>query len=1282
MAMLICHIGIQAQTNGSLSGTVSDPQGAVVAGATVKATNAATGSERVVTTNTQGVFQMSELNPGTYTVSIENKGFKKSVAPGIIVSVSKDAQLTITLEVGGLDQQVTVTSTQDVINTTSPNVTSTVNTRQVTDLPLGGRNPVELAGLQAGIAVVGTDVRGSSISGLRQTAVNLTQDGINAMDNFVKTSSLFALTTPSLNSTSEFSVTTGTVGSDAGRGGAQVNLVTKGGSNDYHGGAFGQIINNWTDANTWFNGYNGTPKPVLRQHYLGFDIGGPVHFLAFNEGGPKHWSGKDKAFFFFSYERFVQNDSRAQNRTVLTQSARDGIFQYARTCPTSPVDPNCNNGVQTVNLLAQPNVPFNTKNPLLTAHLALIPLPNNNSGCGGDGFNTSCYTFNAPQLTSNDKYVFRYDHQILKDSRVGSHKIEIVYSKVITKTYPDVTTNGLDAPFPGGVNGFQSSRRLLFTPALVSTFGSNITNTLRYGRQWAPVSFDRDSFPNAPFISLPGVLTNYDNTFLPQPRNTIVNQVTDNLTWVKGNHLFKFGTDFQNVLGISRNDAGIVQLNQLGQNNGNLSNLTNTGTSPNLPGASSATLTTANTVYTAVVGLLGSASRTFNVQTPTSGFVPGYTRLRQVKEKDIAFFGQDQWRVASNFTLSYGIRYDYMGVPIEPNGLAIQPGSIASLYGVSGNGNLFKPTAAPGSQTTGVATLNFVNGNTGVPLYKDDWNNFAPFVGFAWSPNFKNGVMKALFGGEGKSSIRAGYSISYLHDGVTTFTNLLGTGTTNPGLIQTASFSALSCVNPADPTCVHSNLIRGQLTGAGVPLDTPAYKIPITDRDNFLLNPNNGLWTADPNLRSPYVHQWNVGIEREIMKDTAIEVRYVANYAPNGWRAYNINEVNIFENGFLQEFKNAQVNLALQGNTYAPGCAGCLALPIFTALYNQTGLPTGQTTAGQFSNSTFITNLNNNNVGGFANTLAFSTTYRANRENPALGLPGNLFVANPNAAFVNILKNDSKSNYNALEIEFRRRFSSGLQFQLDYTFSKALGDAVDNQGNSQADLASHKTLRDTKLDYRRSGQDQKGRFISNGVYELPFGKGRQFFSDANGFVDRTIGGWSVGAIVTWATGVPFSVVSGRSTFNAATGNNGAQLSGITFAEFKKNIGIFRTPGGLLFVNPNLLNITLGTTGTTLGKITSSTLKAGLLTAPAPGTFGNFPINELRGPAYFNFDLSVTKRIPITEKVRVEIKSTFINVLNHPNFNYGTFNFDSTSFGRITSAKGTSRQMNFIGQIRF
>jgi Carboxypeptidase regulatory-like domain/TonB dependent receptor len=1257
LAMFMAQVAAQAQTTGSLSGTITDPSNAVVAGATVTVTSITTGAERVAVANSSGTFDFQALLPGTYNVAVEAAGFKKAVVQNVIVSVASSAQLTIPLEIGLAGETVTVTTTQEVVNTTSPSLTNVINTRQVVDLPLGGRNPVELAALQAGIAVVGNNTRGASVGGLRQTAVNLTQDGINAMDNFVKTSSFFAITTPSLNSTAEFSITTGTVGSDAGRGAAQVNLVTKGGSNDFHGGAFLQLINESYNSNTFFNNFNGTAKPILRQHFYGFDIGGPVYLPKFGEGGPTHWSGKDKAFFFFSYEAFRQSQGRTNNRNgVLTQQARNGIFRYVGT-----------NGVlQTVNLLSIGTV--KTLNPFMTTHLAQIPNANNFNCSNSDGFNIGCFDFNVTEINSNDKYVARYDHQLVENTSLGSHKIEFVYSKVITATHPDVFTNGVDAPFPGGVNAFQSSTRNLFTPALVSTFGSNITNVWRYGRQWAPVIFDRDTQPTAPFISLPGVLINFDNLNMAQPRNTIVNQITDTLSWVKGNHVWKFGGDWQNVLGISRNDAGINQTIQLGTNAAN-----GTGfTLANLPFGSNANLTAATTTYAAIVGNLQSASQTFNVESPTSGFVPGATRLRTVQEKDLALFAQDQWRVRSNLTLSLGVRWDYMGVPTVPNGLAIQP-KYSDLYGISGFGNLFNPTAAAGSQTKSVATLDFVSGDTGIGLYKNDWNNFAPSLGFAYSPSFKSGLLHALFGDEGTSSIRGGYSVTYLHDGITTFTNLLGTGTTNPGLIATANLSTLSGTNPPN-----SN-IRGILTEAGVPLITPTFKIPITDRENFLANSANGLWTADPNLRSAYVHQYSFGIEREIFKNTALEIRYQGNRAPNTWRAQDINEVNIFENGFLQEFLNAQRNLTARGGTsFAPGCAGCVPLPLLDRFFGLTTGGTAVASTSGYTSSTFIGNLNTNNVGTMASTLAFNSAYRTNRESVTVGLPANFFVANPNATFARVLTNDAFSNYNALEIEVRRRFSNGLQFQADYTFSKAMGDAVDAQGNNQSDLVNRLTLRDPSLDYRRSTEDQTHRFVANGIYELPFGNGKRFLNSSNWVLSRLAGGWTIGAISVWSSSPPFFISSGRATFTSSATNNGAQLVGISFDEFKNNLGLFKTPGGVFFVNPAILDITLNSAG----KVATSKLKPGLMTAPAPGTIGNFPVNSLSGPNYFNFDLSVTKRIPFSERVSFEIKATAINILNHANFVFGNQNFDSTTFGLITTQRGTARNINFIGQLRF
>lgn len=1269
LTLFLFQTAIHAQTTGSLSGTVTDPNGAIVAGANVTIKNVATGEGRSATASDKGLFAFASLQPGVYSVTVESKGFKRAVASNIAVEVTKEAQVTIPLEIGGANESVTVTSAQEVINTSSPSLTNVINIKQVVNLPLSSRNPLDLAALQAGVAVTGADTRNSSVSGLRGSATNVTQDGINAMDNFVKTASFFAISAPSLGSTDEFSITTGTTGSESGRGVTQVNVVTKGGTNQFHGSLFYLTRNSAFNAADFFNNQSGSradgskisPRPDLHQHFYGGTIGGPVYFLKFGETDKHIWDGHNKAFFFFAYEGFREKFQATRNRTVLTAAARTGAFSYTGT----------NGVVQTVNLLAIGAV--RTLNPITSAILNSQPASNNT--LVGDGFNTAGYQFNVVGADPSDKFVGRYDHQLVENTRYGSHKFEFVYNRAKFSLFPD-TFNQIEAPFPGGVDAGQSSIRTLYTGALVSTFGS-ASNVFRYGKQFAPVAFLRASTATAPYTVFASV-TDTNNTFQSQGRNTIVNQFSDNFSLLKGAHSLRFGADYQKIFANTFNDAGINQTINFGSNASNPTGIT----LASFPFGANADVTRATNIYTDLVGLLGSSSATFNVTSPTSGFVQGATRSRIFQEKDVALYAQDQWRARSNLTLNYGVRWEFEGVPTIPNGLAIQPDA-STIFGISGFGNLFRPTA-PAGAAPGIATQNLVSGNTGKGLYKNDWNNFAPFVGLAYSPNFKSGPLHGLFGEEGKSSIRLGYAISYLHDGFTVISNALGVGVTNPGLIQSGAVTT--------PT--------GVLTAGGVSLPTPVFTLPITDRQNNLINPSNGLYAIDPNLRTPYVQQWNVGYEREIAKNTAIEVRYVGNHAVKVYRATDFNEVNIFENGFLQEFLNAQSNLSLYraanplcgtgganpvcqfGNT---GLAGQVALPNISRFF--TGF--APTSGIGFASSGFISNLNNNNVGAFANTLAFSNTYRTNRENPANGIPANFFVANPNAAFAVLLGNDSSSNYHALQIEFRRRFSQGLQFQANYTFSKALTDATAAAG-SQSDIASFRSLRNKRLDYIRSNQDQTHRFVANAVYELPLGKGKSFLSGANGVLNQIVGGWTVGGIVTWQGRPPIYVAAGRSTFNcsptrAGTSNgctvnlNPAQLVGISFADFKKNLGVFKTPAGVFFINPALLNIT---TNPVTGRFVSSTLKPGLLGPPAPGTFGNFPLNSFNGPKYFNLDMSVVKRFKVKERVGLELKTTFINALNHSNFFYGTQNFDSTSFGLINSTSGIDRIIHFTGTMTF
>ena len=1245
LLMLTNITALGQSVRGTLAGLIKDSNNAAIAGAKVLVKNTATGEEFRASTDSQGGFTITSLLPGKYSATVEATGFKRTEIAEIVVEVSQQAKVEVALEVGNVTEQVTVIGgVQEVINTSSPVLSKTINSKQVQDLPLLNRNPLDLARLQPGLSVNGTDVRNAAVQGLRGNATNVTQDGINAMDNFVKTSSFFAISAPSLNATSEFSITVGTVGSDAGRGVAQVSLVTPSGSNELHGNAFWQHRNDFFNANTFFNNAagtpvnpKGTPRNILRQNFFGISSSGPVWL-------PKIYDGRNKSFWFFAYEGFREPFSRTRNRTVLTPAARTGIYRYNGLVNGQPV-------VQTVNLLSLGN--FHSLNALTTAQLNAMPAPNNDTCPNSDQYNYSCFQWAPSGADPSDKYNARYDQQLIDSEKWGSHKLEFTLHRGNFLARPDIVTNALEAPFPGGVNGYQFSTRTLWSVAVHSTLGATKTNEWRLGRQYAPVQFLRDTAFTTPFINFGSSVTDLENRFLSQGRNTQLWQVIDNFSLVKGSHTFKMGGDVQIVRAVAFNDGGINQVINLGTNSANPDGLV-TANFPNLPRNQDGTLTAAGTnifnnaraIYRDLVGLLATSTKTLNATSPSSGFVPGATNSREYVYNDLSFFFQDAWRVKRNLTFNYGLRYDYAGVPSLPDGLGLQITNFNDIFGIGGPGNLFNPNSTAGNAS---ATLDFVSGDTGRGLYNKDWNNFAPFVGFAYSPNFERGPLRWIFGPEGRSSIRGGFSISYLQDGITVVTNVIDT---NPGL----------------STSTANNLPVGVLTSAGVPITAPAFKIPVTSAENFTANFNNGLWAADPNLRTPYVQQWSFGIEREISSNTAIEIRYAANHAVKIYRANDYNETNIFENGFLQEFLNAQKNLAARGgSSFAPGAPGTVPLPIFSTLF--TGL--SPTSGSGFASSTFISNLQQNNIGTMANTLAYSTTYAPGRRL----LPPAFFVTNPNAAIARVTGNSSYSKYHSLQVELRRRFSGGLQFQANYTLARTLSDGV---GSSQSANAAWRTLRDLRLDYRNAGQDQRHRFVANAVYDLPFGSGRRYLSNVWTPARKVIEGWTLGAICTYQTGSPFTFTSNRSTYNSFNpGNNPAQLVGMTFEEFKKNIGVFRTSDGTFFINPALLNITRNVNATTGAVTVSSKLKDGILGTPAPGTFGNFPINALFGPNFTQTDITLAKRTYFSERGNFEFRVIAFNIANHANFVYGGNVFDeSSSFGKITNTTGIERQISF------
>jgi len=620
--------------------------------------------------------------------------------------------------------------------------------------------------------------------------------------------------------------------------------------------------------------------------------------------------------------------------------------------------------------------------------------------------------------------------------------------------------------------------------------------------------------------------------------------------------------------------------------------------------------------------------------------------------------------------------------------------SYEGLYGESGVGNLFKPGTLTGSPST------YAFFGDGYQAYKPTYNNFAPTAGFAWSPNFNSGFMKKVFGNSGQTVIRAGYSKAYNREGVNVFTSITGG---NPGGTLTAN----------------RNLTLGNL-GTGTylrqgPFARPAF--PATP-----VYPNTGLITDGvnqftPNLKVGYINSWTLSLQRELSSDTVLEVRYIGNRGKDLWRQYDLNELNIVENGVYGEWKLAQQNLLANiaagrcqaglNPTANPGCqanfayfgagTGTSPLPI-TIGYFQGLTGAATTVAANYTNANFRSNTYYNTMNPLnPSALTFganlsSTSFDNRRTGATAIFPYNHFLVNPGkrgGAF--IVDNSGRTYYDAATIEIRRRMSKGLLLQGSYTFGKAINNTY---ASSAVVFDQPNTLRNPGLRKGLAPFDITHSLKTNFIYELPVGRGRRWLGNSNGLVNGFLGGWGFNGNIRIQSGAPFSL-----------GN--VQLAGMDAKELQKSVGVYRDPDGFIYVLPkdirdntvkafNLGVVTRQTTGqpsvTTIeyttgapggkfiapagfGNCASDVGYIPTLNAPNVGGGCGFANLILKGPSFFRSDLSVVKRVKFTENTNLELRGEFLNAFNNINFQVGAAgndlnslgSFTSSAFGRMTAA---------------
>lgn len=1245
LALLILTVCLSAVARGQgtasrVTGTVVDEKGSVVPGAVVTLTNEATQSVLTTETSSGGTYVFDSIQVGKYTVSVEKQGFKKAVSVGNTANINQPVTVDFTLEIGGLSETVQVVSTAEAVQTSSSgNIGNTVEQRTLVTLPIvgnRGRNPLEFINFQPGVVTGANTGGGIHVHGSRDRAFNFTLDGIDINETSAGGSNFTPIRT-NPDSLQEFQVVTGNFTADLGRSsGAQVTLVTKSGSNDFHGSLFEFYQTPRFHANEYNNIINKTQRPQFVQHIFGGSLGGPLYLPRFGEGGPTHYSGKNKTFFFTNLQFLRTSQAFFVNRTVYTQQARNGIYRYVvngtnrnLTQANPSVDANGNPApgltIGSYNVLA--NSGGLSLDPTTQFLIGFTPLPNNFNV--GDGLNVGGFSFVAPQTERQYDFTTKIDHYFN-----DRHSMYVRWAHGAQNTLGDNANGGLQK-FPG-IPNFVDTYRLPRNLAVNYrwTMSPTVVNEFVAGFNRFTFSFNNpDPRENPPVIlNVPN-----DPLNLEEPINNLRTittwQFVDNLSWIHGEHAFKFGTNlrFQKHVDDRSAVASVLTRARIflstGTNPVPASFRTQAGNNTLVPGIAGADRTRLDSWINDMLGRVGTINQAF-VAINDNQFGPGRTRFNYAAQyPEYDFFAQDTWKLRRNLTIDYGIRWEMRLSPRSPNNIVLRPEQRIALGEPSTN------------------AFKFGEGK----LYDDALYLFAPTVGVAWDPK-----------GDGKTSIRANYRLAYDRTNTFLFSSFIFQSA--PGLTRQVTNNSFGQ--------------NGGLLRQGVPTLNSDDVTPLQFRQPPPFSVNS-LNVVDPELSNPKTHQYSVSFQREIGWKNVLEINYIGRQGRNLYSGYDVNQVDFRKNGFLAAFEELRTtgNSTLINNLLA-GHSG-LAV-------SSTG-PNGRETGSQFllrqtlagevtlANGQKTTNLVA--AGAVAQAAfiiaqsvqgAFSTksgvTLIANNFSPFFFQPYPQFTG-----AVNVIDNHDRSNYNALEIQVSRRSSKGLAFQASYTLAKSEDTRsfdpaftlITRGGTGQSAANTPFDINNPDLNYAPSDFDRRHAIQGYVLYELPIGKGKRFGADWGRTADFLLGGFNVAGVMRRYSGRPFTVFSGSGTlsqvvFTPASCNGCSSDMGSVVLENGRNVFFTADQRAKLFV-------------------------------PAAGEPSNIGRNFFTGPSFFNLDMTVGKKFRFSESQDLEIRIEAQNVTNTPSFAVPDANLILTtaSLGQVLgNTTSTSRKIQFAAKFNF
>ncbi|HYP26743.1 MAG TPA: TonB-dependent receptor [Blastocatellia bacterium] len=1170
-ALMLLPVGpvLGQGTTSRVTGTVLDSGGAIIPGATVTLTNEATQISYTTDTTSTGTYVFDSVQVGTYTVTVEKSGFKKFVSAGNQLSIGQPMTVNVELEIGQVSETVEVHAAAELVQTSSSgNFGNTLEQRTIEALPIvgaRGRNPLDLVLFQPGV-VTGTNTGGGiHVHGTRDRAWNFTLDGIDINETSAGGSNFTPIRT-NPDSISEFRVITSNFTAEYGRNsGAQVAMITRSGTNEFHGTAFWFYRTPGLNANEVENISQTRPLPrdQFVQHIPGFSLGGPII--------------KNKTFFFTNLQVLRARISRIVTRTVYTEQARNGIFRYViggRNAPAGSADPAAPPTVDfSGNVL--PGINIGTYNiaasdpegrgldPTIQALLSLTPLPNDFTV--GDGLNTAGFAFTPIENERQEDLVVKIDHAFNE-----RHTVYGRYAWGRQDTFAD-RVNGGEPRFPG-------------LPSIVDTARS--PRNLAVNWRWSPTErftnelvggLNRFTFnflnPDPEFLERPGFILNtvtdpFNNEFGNLRRLTTY-QVVDNAAYITGPHTFKGGLNFRYQQHVdTRGSVAGVNI----QPSINFSTAINTvdPATFGIPGNMNTAFDRPRLQATInnLLGRVGRISQGFVAASQTD-YAPGGTPFEyDARYGEYDFYAQDTWKVRPNLTLDLGLRWE---VKLSPRG---------------GGG---REVLVPNQRITLGAepddAIEFVDGE----LYDDDWNNIAPSVGLAWDPF-----------GSGKTSIRANYRVAY---------DRINTIVISSTIFQSAPGATLAVLN--DTFGQGGGRLRD-----GLPTVAPPPGITPEQFRQPAAFSNAALTVLDSSWRTPKTHQWGVSFQREIGFDSVVQVNYIGNRGVGLFGGYDVNQVDIFNNGFLDAFKVVQAG----GES-----------PLINDLLSRDTRRRANESGSQMVRRLFTSALSLNSAAAVAADFAA----RLQGGVPAYVLAGfspSFFKPYPQFGSLFVLDSNDYSNYNALELQVQRRYRNGLSLQFSYTLSasrdtRSFDPAFTrvSTGSVQSASSTPFDLRDRSLNYAYSDFDSRHVLQGGFVAEIPIGRNRRWGGSWHPAVDRVLGGWEVAGVFRRQSGRPFTIYSGSNTVS----NVVQSLANCNGCDPHMGEVRINPENGIPFFFSE-------------GQIEQ-------FTVPAAGEMGNTGRNAFRGPRRINLDLMIGKRTRIIEGHDLEFRLEMTNATNTPSY---------------------------------